>query len=412
MISYFENGLKQSDPSKSVSFDELVELIKFNFKKDIITEVRQLKKNKDQTYRHLKSSMPIVTPNCTLLKRRLSGNQFEANFGNFSGYLYFDFDCTEEGFKDYFINRYRDHVALVSKSIGGDGISVLVKVSIQLTKNNFKGVWSYIKDNLFKDEVIDFKCCDIGRCWFIPWDEDVFVNPSSQLSIDLSDIKLGSENAIQGKVLEGVNYILNCTNTDNIKVVKERLIFQSLITVNNNVLDFKPEYYCKVFVPRTIPDGKRRNTYRLIIHNLVYLNPNANPNYIFSFLTYINRYNAKPSMDYIDLKRYFKFIYTKIKETGEVQPMIRIKKVHFNHNCGFTKLEKIRIANKINGLFRRKQKWDKINSAIIEIKSTNRKVTSKEIADITGIKLRTVQLILKLDPFDFEEELMKINQTK
>jgi hypothetical protein len=411
MISYFQDGLKQSVPSKSLSFDELVELIKFNLKKDIISEVRELKKNKDQTYRHLKSIMPIVTPNCTLLKRRLAGKQFEKNFGDFSGYLYYDFDNTNEGFKDYFINRYRDHVALVAKSIGGDGISVLVKVDEQLTKQNFKGVWSYIKNSVFKDEIIDSKCSDIGRSWFVTWDEDVFVNHSSQVTIDLSGIKLETENAIQGKVLESGNYILNCTKTVNINVVLNSLKFQSTIPVDNNVLDFKPEEYCKVFVPKTIPDEKKRYTYRSIIHNLVYLNPDANPNYIFSFLTYVNRQNAKPSMNYKELKRYFTMIYIKIRETDDVQPITKIKKVHFNVNCGYTRLEKIRIANRINGLFRRKQKIELINNAIIEIQTENRKVTSKELAEITGIKLRTVQLLLKIEPFDFEEELRKINQT-
>lgn len=424
MISYFENGLKQKFSSNSLTFDELVELIKFSKNKDIIQKIRILKKNQDSSYKKLKEKMPIVTPNCEISIRKLNGNNFDANFIGFSNYLYFDFDNIRNGNKEHFIEKYSDQVALVSKSIGGDGLSVLVKIDYELNSTNFNDVWVYVRNNVFGDENVDTKCCDIGRAWFISSDEEVYINKSSHITVNPELLENFRNNAKQGKVKNKnisniysnndnnklFNHILYTTSiTDDIKAVKNKLIFESVVHVENNVIDFKQVKVCKVFVPNVIPDGKKREIYRVLIHKLVYLNPYADANTIFSYLTYINRHNAKPSMDYFELRRYFAFIFSTIKTNGIVEPILDVKRIHFNEKINYTKAQKVKIANRINGLYRRKEKYDRIMNVIEKIKSMNKKVTKKEISDLTGIKLRTVQLLIKNGPVDFENELLKIN---
>ncbi len=415
MLSLFNDGLKQNKPSKSVTFDELVDLIKFNKNKDIIQQIRYLKSNGDVSHKKIKESMPNVTPNCLVSHKKLSDDVFENNFKSFSGYIYFDFDTSIPNYKEYFISKYGKDVALVSKSIGGGGISVMVKVDIEITKENFKDVWYHIRNSIFKEEPADNSCCNIGRCWLIPYDDNLYVNKNNILHLELIKIKHFEKNAIQGKIPSSISYnintyILNCTYvTKDIKEVRSKLILQSNVNVNNHILDFNPEYVCKIFIPKNIPNGKKRITYRNIIHNLVYLNPDVEPIYIFSFLNFVNRFHARPSREYHKLIEFFEFIYKSIMITGEVKPFLKLKKVHFNKNCNYTRSQKCSIANKINGLYRRKTKLDMIDVAIIELESQGLKVTTKSLSNLTGIKLRSVQLLIKNGPIDFEEELRKIN---
>ena len=47
----------------------------------------------------------------------------------------------------------------------------------------------------------------------------------------------------------------------DIKKIFEVLKFESTIHVNNEVLDFNPVYTCKVYIPKNIPNTKKRKTY-------------------------------------------------------------------------------------------------------------------------------------------------------
>ena len=46
-----------------------------------------------------------------------------------------------------------------------------------------------------------------------------------------------------------------------------------------------------------------------MIHQLVYLNPSIEKEYIFSFLFYVNNNHAKPKMNMKELVRLFNFVY-------------------------------------------------------------------------------------------------------
>jgi len=128
-----------------------------------------------------------------LKKRSLTGDlEYYDNFLNFSGYIYFDFDVPNAiQFKQEFIQKYKHIVSLVCILSGGGGISVLVKVNMELTKENFQNAWEYVVSEVFKDEssIVDTKTKDIGRAMFISSDPDVHINHDNELAINTYDLQ-------------------------------------------------------------------------------------------------------------------------------------------------------------------------------------------------------------------------------
>lgn len=416
-FSYFQNGLTDNTPLKTINIDQLVELIKNNPKKDIIKSIHSLRSIGDIYYKVLKNSLPNITPNCVVKAKKISGEFFEKNFISYSNYFYFDIDIDTdiENYKEYLIQKYGNHLTLVCKSSGGGGISILVKVSIEITKENFKSIRNHIRSNIFKNEPVDEQCSNVTRSWLIPYDENLYYNPNNIIDIDQSITKSEKSDAKQ-RIMSSIvynTYIPFCTSDIvDIKKLFEVLKFESSINVTNEVLDFNPVYTCKVFVPKIIPDQKKRNTYRNIIHNLVYLNPTVEPIYIYSYLFFINRYHAQPSMDSDKLLIFFHFIYDHIIRTEIVKPSLKLKRIHFNPNCSLSKEKRNVIANKLNGLFRRKSKIDAILDAKDELISLGLTLSTKSVANLTGIKLRSVQLYYQIkDRIDFEAEIKAINDT-
>ncbi len=422
IFSYFNGGIKDTIPSKTLTFNELVNLIKHNPKKDIISEIIQLRMMGDDRYKILKETLPNITPNCTVKRKKLSNGHFHSNFINFSNYLYFDIDDVPSSYKEHIISKYGNSISLVSISSSGGGISILVKVSCLLTEQNFKLVWYHIRNGLFKDENIDVQCCNISRAWFIPYDMDVFVNEVAEVIIDTGKL-IDNKNANQGKMppifntstryintsIQNPN-ILKCSYlTLDIKIVLENLKLQSTVPVINKLFDFNPEYVCKVFVPNLIPDNEKRITYRALIHQLVYINPDINPMYIFSYLNFVNNNHANPKMTYHKLIEFFNFVYYEIQRTGVVKPILKLKRVHFNENSNLTRESKVLISNRINGLYRRIEKIDMIIDAKDDLQTAGKEITTNNVSILTGIKRRTVQLYFNCERIDFEMELRRIN---
>ncbi len=413
-FSYFQNGIKDTKPLKTINIDQLVELIKNNPKKDIIKDILQLRSSGDKYYKVLKEKLPNITPNCSVHAKKLSGDSFNENFISFSNYIYFDIDTDIENYKDYIINTYGHLITLVCKSSSGGGISILIKVSNQLSQESFKIAWSYIRNTFFKEEPIDEQCCNIGRSWFIPYDEELYYNPLNSIEIDFKNIiPIKSKNANQYIKSHTCysGYTPFCTNFKilDIKEVYKNLKMQSTTKVTNEILDFNPVYVCKIFIPKIIPNTKKHKTYKTIIHNLAYLNPGVDPIYIFSFIYFINIHYAEPSMEYEKLLKFFQFVYGHIISTETIKPTLKLKRIHFNTTCEYNSDTKNAIANKLNGIFKRKVKIDQILDAKEELESLKLPITTKAVANSTGIKLRSVQLYYNCERIDFDNELLKIN---
>ena len=408
------NGIKDTNPLKTINIDQLVELIKNNPKKDIIKSIHSLKSIGDSYYKVLKEKLPHITPNSIVRAKKLSGNYFNENFISFSNYIYFDIDTDIENYKEHIINTYGNQISLVCNSSSGGGISILVKVSNQLTQENFKLVWSHIRNTILQNEPIDEQCCNIARSWFIPYDEELYFNPFNSIEIDFKNIiPIKSKNANQyiKSLTSYSGYTPFCTNfkLQDIKEVYKILKMQSTTTVTNEILDFNPVYVCKIFIPKIIPNTRKHKTYKTIIHNLAYLNPGVDPIYIFSFIYFINMHYAAPSMEYEKLLKFFQFVYGHIISTETIKPTLKLKRIHFNTTCEYNSDTKNTIANKLNGIYKRKVKIDQILDAKEELKSLKLPVTTKAVANLTGIKLRSVQLYYNCERIDFDNEVLKIN---
>ena len=60
---YFQDGIKDTTPLKSISIDQLVELIKNNPKKDIISTIHSLRSIGDSHYKFFKEKLEVGDSN-------------------------------------------------------------------------------------------------------------------------------------------------------------------------------------------------------------------------------------------------------------------------------------------------------------------------------------------------------------
>ena len=423
MFSLFKNGIKRIYPEKQpITLPDLVRMIRKNPATETINHIRRLRENKDQSYKNLKRDLTYITPNCFVTKRSLKSNkEFNLNFISFSGYIYFDFDVSNPlDFKESFINKYKHIVSFVCISTSAGGISVLVKVNVELTKENFNSVWEFILYEIFKEELTfaDLKTKDIGRAMFVSSDPEVFVDYENELIINPDDfkrvekvtlIKKGTDQRISPP--ERINTV-SCTFSYQLLPFQEikKVNVSTPIVLKNSVIDYSPTNYLEIKFPVEIPDGCKHKYYTSYIHRLVYLNPNLDPNYIYSFIYYTNKYRANPPMELRSLQRLFEYVYNQTQHEGYKFKNERIKNFHLNSDTSLSKEEKISVINKCNGLVRSNRSIKKIIDAKAELQSRNEKITQKELAKITGLGIQTIKKYYRIDEiFDINAKVDEIN---
>src|ERR1035441_1430069 len=310
MFSYFEKGIKDTTPQRTIDLPSLIRIIRNNPQRISIEHIRTLRKSGDE-YRQLKRKLPNITPNCRVKYRNFEGENFEMNFVGQSGYIYFDTDdvTNVKESKEEFIKKYGHLVSMVCKSSSCGGLSILFKLEDIITiksKEQFFGIWEHIRTTILKDEKIDTDCKDFGRSMYISYDPDVYVNFENEIKVELNDTKTIEKRVNQCKAENGANtntlvYSFSKKKKEkysyreiSINDVLKKLITKTRVIVENPIVDFKPIEYARVFNRKIILDGKKRRTYRKMIHQLVYLNPDIDRRYILSYLTYVNYWYAKP----------------------------------------------------------------------------------------------------------------------
>ena len=145
----------------------------------------------------------------------------------------------------------------------------------------------------------------------------------------------------------------------------------------------------------------------------MYLNPDIEKIYIYSYLKYINYWYARPQMERKELFRLADSLYNKIKKTGKTYHQKEIKNVHFNSNIKnqLSKDEKIKIANTLNGYQRRNLSYKKVQDAICELEQSGQKITQIRIAEISGLSPKTVRAHLNSSLIDMDEMVKMINES-
>jgi len=402
MFSIFKKGIKNVYPEKQpIILSDLAKLIRNNPASEKINQIRQMRESGDQAYKNMKRTLEYITPNCVVKKRNLKDNsEFDSNFINFSGYIYFDLDITDAvQYKQEFIRKFKHIVSLVCISSGGCGISVLVKVNTNLTKDNFNSVWEYIAFEVFVDELLDTKTKDIGRAWFISSDPQVFINYENELVINPADLK---KYEITNSIPKGTNQCISsheiyntpsCTFPYQLLHYQEikKVILTTPIDSKNSVVDYQPIDFMEIKCPQQISDGAKHKFYSYCIHRLVYLNPDLDPSYLYSYIFYTNKYRAEPPMESRSLKRLFEYVYSQTQQDGYTFKNNRIKNFHLNKSVTLSKEDKITIMNKCNGKVRSNKSILKILEAKAELRSQNIKITQNKIFEISGLGIQTVK---------------------
>lgn len=392
---------------------------------EVFNNIRRLRANGNNEYKKLKKNLPYITPSVILKKRKLETPfEVQENLIQFTGFFYFDIDKFPEdytvySYKDYIISRYGHIVSFVCLSSSLGGVSILIKVSNEVTVNNFKNIWDEIKLSILKDEEVDENCQGMGRSMLLSYDKEVYVNYDNFITLDSiidNKEKIGID-PIVCTVYNKVNsHLFNqCNKLDpttfkykeySIDEVLANIKTKTIISITNPVVEFREEEVIVPYIPKVIVDGKKHKTYYVLLHQWYYLNQDVPVDYLYSYLFYINNVFAKPRMEVKELSRFFTFVIGKIKETGKVNIKPQKRWVHWNQeNKELTSQEKIRIAKILTGAYKRKNSIAKIHGAIQELEFKAKKVTIKAISDLTGLDPGTVCKRLKDEPVDMDYEV-------
>ncbi|MCA6471257.1 MAG: hypothetical protein IM591_12800 [Chitinophagaceae bacterium] len=422
MFSYFKGGIKDTSPIKNIDLPELVRIIRENPQSLQIEAIRRLKRRGDNYYKTLKENLSNITPNCIVKKRNLTGDQFGDNFISPSGYLYVDIDKVPNTltYKQYLIEKYGNLASMICVSPGGDGITLLFKVTNTITRENFNETRSSLIKTTLKDEMVDPNAGGIGRAMFISHDPEVWVNYDNSISIRVDEKELLETHPNTScSTYNRVDYQLlndNTGSTNNaspfikykihsIDVVLSILKTKTVVPVLNPRVDFKPVEFVSTYIPKIITDGNKHRTYYKLIHQLYYLNPSIQMEYLFSFLFYINNTRSKPKMEMRELVRFFSLTVEKIKSTGEVFVEKNIQRVHFNPAERITPKEKQIIAAQLNGAYTKSLTIDKIVAAKIELERQGTKITNRAIARVIQMDEKTVGKYINSSPIDMDYEV-------
>jgi transcriptional regulator with XRE-family HTH domain len=418
MFSYFEKGITNLIPSKTIDLAQLVKLIKTNPKQSLVNEIRELRLKRDQTYKKKKTFLNYITPNCSVKKRSLKEEEdYTKNFIAPSSYIYFDFDdvVNVQEFKKYFIEKYGHLVSLVCLSSGAGGISVLFKITNIIDNNNFYDIWEIIKTTYFKEEQVDIKCKNIGRAMYLPYDTEPFVNYENEITvaIPLNKEKNTSKKQLNQSILnkKDNNTLIEPLSNIDFEEFMDKIVTKTPVVVNNPIVELFASERMDVTFPHEIRDTKKHSIYTIMIHKLIYLNPQLPSSYLFSYLNFINNYFGKPPMEFKKLIDLFTFVYSSIKNDENYEfKNKKYKYVHFNSNSKLTGGEKRNLASKINGKRRSNTSIEKIITAKEELKSQGLKITQKAVAEKTGLSISTIKRHLNSEPVNLEKLVIDVNE--
>jgi hypothetical protein len=371
MFSYFTKGTKNCTPDKKISIEALVKEIRKD-NKPIIQQIRTLDIN-DLEYnlkkKALKNNLPYITPCCMVSYRN------DDSIKEFSGYMYFDIDNIDDAVshKMKLIEEYKEYISMICLSCSGTGLSILTKIENEITALNFDSIREYICRHIFKDLDLDPKTKSKSNAWYVSYDPNCYFNSSSVIEIPEEFIRNESKDKKKGATHNIINtltdYMLSAPsdyNSIDISEVYRTLKFRTEVVIENRIFDMKTVDYCEVYIPHNykIDAGHKMRFFGQIIHCLVYLNPNADPEHILSYILYLNYNKTVPgtASKRSELERFFKFVYDGIKKNGILNPKLISKTFHCKPNT-ISREAKNALAKRMSGLYKMERSISAINLA-------------------------------------------------
>jgi hypothetical protein len=417
----FYDGIRKNIPNGYLNYQQVYEFIKTSPNVGLIETIRQLKLNNDNHYRELKLKLPIITPHVEATARRLAGDEFDKNLKSFTQLMYFDIDDVQNVYdeKQRIISQYKDFVSMVCISPSGAGISIFIQIENELTRENFNPIWNSIRMNELAGENIDVKANGIARTMFLSSDPDVYFNPDATLAVDFEVIEEQGIDPNTCRLLNNnnINSHFSSTNTitkekyniSNIDYVLNLINTNTQVDVGNHIVDVKEVQYVALYIPKMITQGRRHSTLYKMIHHLFYLNPELDIDIIYSYIWFVNNVFVRPKFDKHELIRHFNNVVNQIHGSSIVYVNYRKRRIHFNKNCWYiTSKDKMILAKKLTGLYKRHQNKQKIIDAMQHLISKGSKITNVAIKKITGMDVKTIRNHRKAKDIDLEFEISSI----
>jgi hypothetical protein len=379
---------------KVITINELVEIIKDNPQKTIIDKIRSVE-YKSKEYDNLKLKLNAVTPHGIFMGLN------NVDLIKVSGYLYYDidgFNTIEElnDIKNKLINT--NFISFICKSVGGRGLSFLIKVDTKLYSNDtLPFMHAYVFDILSKMGFkLDNSAKGISRKLIISSDNDVYFNEKVSLPISLVSFNAFKANLDQSIIIKinsrpqqtkgkegikGNDTFLTLINKGDLKIIEE-----TQIDIKTNFKIEEIDYY-KIIKPKVIKDGDKHRVYTRIINALYYLNRNITPDEVYSYIYYMNL-NAENPMTDKRLRRFVSGMCDSI-EKGGIRIKLRKKKIHINKD--YDKKEKMIMGGRLNATLRKNESIRQIEEARQKCIEMNVSPTQKRIQQISGLSISTVK---------------------
>lgn len=417
----FYDGIRKNIPNGYLNYQQVYEFIKTSPNVGLIETIRHLKVNNDNHYRELKLKLPIITPHVEATARKLAGDEFDKNLKSFTQLMYFDIDDVQNVYdeKQRIIYQYKDFVSMVCISPSGAGISIFIQIENELTRENFNPIWNSIRMNELAGENIDVKANGIARTMFLSSDPDVYFNPDATLAVDFEVIEEQGIDPTTCRLFNNnnINSHFSSTNTitkekyniSNIDYVLNLINTNTQVDVGNHIVDVKEVQYVALYIPKMITQGRRHSTLYKMIHHLFFLNPELDIDIIYSYIWFVNNVFVRPKFDKHELIRHFNNVVNQIHSSSIVYVNYRKRRIHFNKNCWYiTSKDKMILAKKLTGLYKRHQNKQKIIDAMQHLISKGSKITNIAIKKITGMDVKTIRNHRKTKDIDLEFEISSI----
>lgn len=174
LFSLYPNLLTVDKHTANIDINQLIEVIKYGYIKDIITTLRGPVSQKEYTMIK-KDSIPCVT---------LSGvftHRDSTNLVSHSGLMQVDIDKVVNYESTFSKLCKDDYIYVCFRSPGGKGIKAIVKInpSQDTHKSQFQALEIYFKNHY--DIAIDSLCKDIARAMLLSYDPDIYCNPGARV---------------------------------------------------------------------------------------------------------------------------------------------------------------------------------------------------------------------------------------
>jgi hypothetical protein len=429
MFSFSNHPINLSSRvDRFISFHELIEIIKNPSDKEKYHRLHELRKSGDleECRKFKQQKIPWITPNSMVRKRELKEQvDFETNFIQSSGYVYFDIDEVEgdiDSYKTYLVNQFGSIVALISKSSTQRGLSILVRINVLISSlEEFHRVYDFIHRTQFPNIKFDNSVNRLSTAWFIPFDSDVFVNHHSIINIP-EEIMKGSCDVL----LKPPSLNIHRVNPPNekekgtrkhnyidlsIREVFETCNLETPVFVEDH-FSISPTPILQICFPRVIKDGSKRKVYRKVIHDFLELNPDFTISHVYLFINHINENYAKPKMEPGLLKKVVESQFDLIKSQKDYENKSKktLRSIHYQNKGIITREKKIAFSNRFRGLMERYQTFKRIQDAMNFLYDEHDDYTYQQIADLLGLSVSTVKRRIKLKKEDFEREFEEFNE--